>query len=170
MSLTRVLTLSSGVCAALLLSAAPASAAPPFAKFSFTLESSSPTDAGDRGYCAFPVLLEGVQNVRSVPPRDPGSTRFVGAAFVTATNTQTGESISFNVSGPFNPIATPDGGLTYTGTGGQLAYTSVENSFSGVSPLTYTTGLLTFTVAPDGTTTSYSARGRSIDVCAELAP
>ena len=170
MFLTRVLTVSSGVCAALLLSAAPASAAPPFEGFSFTLESSSATDAADRGYCAFPVLLEGVQNVQSVPPGDPGSTRFVGAAFVTATNTETGESISFNVSGPFNPIATPDGGFTYTGTGGQLAYTSVVNSFSGVSPLTYTTGLLKFTVAPDGTTTSYSARGRSIDVCAELAP
>ena len=170
MSLTHVLTVSSGVCVALLLSAAPASAAPPFESFRVELESSSLADAGDRGYCAFPVLIEGVQNVQSVPPGDPQSTRFVGAAFATATNTDTGESISFNVSGPYTPITSPNGGFTYTGTGGQLAYTSVRNSFPGVSPLTYTTGLLRFTVAKDGTTTSYSARGRSIDVCAQLAP
>ncbi len=170
MSLTRALTVSGGVCAALLLSAAPASAAPPFGPFSFTLTSSSPADAGDDGFCDFPVLLEGVANFQSVPPLDLDSTRFVGAGFVTATNTQTGESIRFNISGPSNPMTSPDEVLTYTGTGGQLAFTTVANSFPGVSPLTYTSGLLRFTVAADRTTTSYSARGRSVDVCAELAP
>lgn len=170
MFLSRALTVSGGVCAALLLGAAPASAAPPFESFDpFTLESTA--DAGGDGFCDFPVLLEVVADFHPVPPGDPDSTRFVGAGFVTATNTQTGESISFNISGPTNATTSPDRVLTFTGTGGQLAWTTVENSFAGVSPLTYTTGLLRFAVdLKDGTTLSYSARGRTVDVCAELAP
>lgn len=169
-TLTRATTVSGGVCAALLLCAAPASAAPPFTPFSFPLPSSSPADAGEDGFCAFPVLVEGVAEFRSVPPGDPGSTRFVGPGFATVTNTQTGESVSFNISGPSNPRTSPAGVVTYKGTGGQLAFTTVGNSFPGVSPLTYSTGLLTFTIAADGTTTAYSAKGRTVDVCAALAP
>ena len=169
MFLSRALTVSGGVCAALLLGAASASAAPPFESFDIDLESTA--DAGGDGFCDFPVRLEVVADFHPVPPGDPDSTRFVGPGFVTAINTQTEESISFNISGPTNATTSPDRVLTFSGTGGQLAWTTVENSFAGVSPLTYTTGLLRFAVdLKDGTTLSYSARGRTVDVCAELAP
>jgi hypothetical protein len=47
-------------------------------------------------------------------------------------------------------------------------WTTKKNSFPGVPQISYTTGHVTFTLDPEGLTTSYTLEGNRTDVCEVL--
>jgi hypothetical protein len=111
--------------------------------------------------------------IRSSTAADGTTTlQITGRARATATNLATGESVSYNISGPGTVVLYPNGNIKSGDLAGpNLLWTSVTNSFPGVPKISYTTGHVTFAVAPSGLTTSYSLAGgaRQTDVCAVLA-
>ncbi len=174
MKLSAKVVACGAACAALFLTAAPAAAAPPgAAPVDVTLPGTE--QEGEDGYCPFPVQLVGFNNQRFITtptspmPGETVTTRFVGAAVVTAVNTVTGESVRFNVSGPGTTVTAPDGSFRTDATGPQLSLTTLGNSFAGVSPLSFTTGRVFFEVDADGMTTAYGLKGRAVDVCEVLS-
>jgi hypothetical protein len=92
-----------------------------------------------------------------------------GHAKATVTNLSTGESVTYNISGPGTVVLFPDGAFSIDAHGPNLLWTTVANSFPGVPTISYTTGHVTVFVDPTGQTTSYSLAGRRTDVCAVLA-
>jgi hypothetical protein len=97
--------------------------------------------------------------------------RITGNAQATVTNQSTGESITFNISGPATVVINPDGSFSAEAGGPNLLWTTQDNSFPGVPTISYTTGRVTFAVDASGQTTSYTLAGgtRQTDVCALLA-
>jgi hypothetical protein len=99
--------------------------------------------------------------------------RIAGRARATVTNLETGESVSFNISGPGTLVFNPDGSFSGNLAGPNLLFTKDENlaNFPNVPTVSYTTGRVTFSVDASGQTTSYTLAGgaRQTDVCALLA-
>jgi hypothetical protein len=97
--------------------------------------------------------------------------KITGRARATVTNQTTGESVTFNISGPGTVVLDSNFNiLSADAHGPNLFWTDQSLSFPGVPTISYTTGHVTFTV--DRTTretTSYSLAGRRTDVCALLA-
>jgi hypothetical protein len=129
--------------------------------------------AGDDGYCPFAVTIKyfsNQQTTETVLPDGSTAYRFTGHAKAIVINDATGESISYNISGPGTQTVHPNGSFTIDAAGPNLLWTSVENTEPvGVLPLAYTTGRVRLSVDKDGQTTSYRLNGRSTDVCAELS-
>jgi hypothetical protein len=96
--------------------------------------------------------------------------KITGHAQLTVTNLDTGESVSYNVSGPGTVVINPDGSFSVDAAGPNLFWTEPELSFPGVPAISYTTGHVTFEVDASGETTSYTLEGSQTDVCAVLAP
>jgi hypothetical protein len=100
--------------------------------------------------------------------------KITGHAQATVTNQTTGESVSYNVSGPGIVVISPGGAFSIDAAGPNLLWTLPENlaNFPDVPRISYTTGHVTVKVAASGQTTSYTLAGgaRQIDVCAVLAP
>jgi hypothetical protein len=127
------------------------------------------------GICSFDVQLSVVRQNEfiiheTVGPDGTIYDQYAGNLVVRVTNLKTGKSLTYNISGPGtfwqNPTAGTFGGQLY---GPNLLWTSPENAPAGVPALSYTTGPVSFTVDASGTTTSYSHRGTTKDVCAALA-
>ena len=95
--------------------------------------------------------------------------KITGHARATVTNQSTGESVSYNISGPGTIVLYPDGAFSIDAHGPNLLWTELAKSFEGVPTISYTTGHVTLQVAASGLTTSYQLRGRRTDVCAVLA-
>jgi hypothetical protein len=97
--------------------------------------------------------------------------RITGHAQATVTNESTGESVTYNISGPATVVINPDGSFSADAAGPNLLWTLPDNSFPGVPAISYTTGHVTFEVDARGQTTSYTLAGgaRQTDVCAILA-
>ena len=97
--------------------------------------------------------------------------RITGNAQATVTNQSTGESVTYNISGPATVVINPDRPVQRRRRGPNLLWTTQDNSFAGVPAISYTTGHVTFAVAASGQTTSYTLAGgaRHTDVCAVLA-
>jgi hypothetical protein len=99
--------------------------------------------------------------------------RIAGRARATVTNVVTGESVSFNISGPGTLTMNPDGSFSGDLAGPNLLFTARSNllNFPDVPTVSYTTGHVTFAVDASGQTTSYELAGgaRQTDVCAVLA-
>lgn len=170
MQTSKLCAAAGAACAALLVTTAPAAAVPPGA-VTFTMTFPGTDTAGEDGYCAFPVRLEVVNNQTYTTTPGPGgtaTTRFAGAAFVTAVNDLTGTSVRYNASGPGTTVTAPNGSFRTDGTGPQFSLTTVGNSFDGVSPISYTTGRVFFEVDAEGMTTGYGLQGRAVDVCEAL--
>lgn len=133
--------------------------------------------AGD--YCqGFDVLIEPVDFnqyiIRSTTAPDGTVTlRIAGRARAKVTNQKTGESVSFNISGPGTYVFNPDGSFSGDLAGPNLLFTARSNllNFPDVPTVSYTTGHVTFAVDASGQTTSYELAGgaRQTDVCAVLA-
>jgi len=94
-----------------------------------------------------------------------------GVAKATVTNQTTGESVSYNISGPGTIVIYPDGSFSIDAAGPNLLWTLPEFSYPGVPTISYTTGHVTLFVDASGQTTSYNLAGgaRQTDVCAVLA-
>ena len=95
--------------------------------------------------------------------------KITGHARASVTNQSTGQSVSYNISGPGTVVIYPDGAFSIDAHGPNLLWTTPENSFPGVPTISYTTGHVTLFVDASGQTTSYQLRGRQTDVCAVLA-
>jgi hypothetical protein len=134
------------------------------------------------GYCtdpAFDVLVtytDANQYIvrRTVAADGTETWHITGKAKVTLTNTTSGESVSYNISGPGTIVFYPDGSFSVDAAGPNLLWTLPENleNFDEVPTIAYSTGRVTFTVDRSGQTTSYSLAGgsRQTDVCEVLAP
>ena len=85
------------------------------------------------------------------------------------TNTVTGKTLRFNVSGPGTLTTFQDGAFALDVTGHNLLWTTVANSFRGVPQLAFTTGHVRVSVEASGLTTGYKLNGKSTDVCAALS-
>lgn len=96
-----------------------------------------------------------------------------GRARATVTNKDTGESVSYNISGPGTLVLNPDGSFSADLAGPNLLWTERANlaNVPDVPTISYTTGHVTFAVDSSGQTTSYSLAGgaRQTDVCEVLA-
>ena len=125
-------------------------------------------------YCAFDVLISFTSNEyiihQSTAPDGTVTVKFTGNATATATNLQTGKSITYKINGPGTEVFYPNGAVKSGNLEGpNLLWTTRGNSYSGVPYLSYTTGHVTFSVDASGVTTAYSLSGRQIDVCQALA-
>jgi hypothetical protein len=101
-------------------------------------------------------------------PNGTVTMRITGRARAIVTNVATGASVSYNISGPGTLVFNSDGSFSGDVAGPNLLWTTLANSFPGVPTISYTTGHVTFAVAPSGLTTSYSLAGARTDVCAVL--
>jgi hypothetical protein len=120
-------------------------------------------------------VFNGQRVTQTTLPNGATEFRFTGHAKAIVTNVNTGESITYNISGPgtqtfFTPNNNFSSNFNLDVAGPNLLFTTVENTRpAGVLPLAYTTGRVRLTVDENGQTTSYRLNGRSTDVCAELA-
>jgi len=106
---------------------------------------------------------------QSTAPDGTTTLQIAGRARATVTNTVTGESVSYNISGPGTVVIAPDGAFSIDTHGPNLLWTTVANSYSGVPQISYTTGHVTLHVRASGVTDSYNLAGSQTDVCAVLA-
>ena len=99
--------------------------------------------------------------------------KIAGGAKATVTNQTTGESVSYNISGPGTIVINPDGSFSIDAAGPNLLWTEQRNllDFPEVPAISHTTGHVTLFVDASGQTTSYNLAGgaRQTDVCAVLA-
>src|SRR4051794_5735870 len=158
-----------------LLSAAPAGAQRPHARYN---AGPNPTVLPRGDYCndftavvTFTRLNQYIIHDTTDPVTNVETLRITGNAQATVTNQSTGESVTYNISGPATVVVNPDGSFSANAGGPNLLYTTQDNSYPGVPTISYTTGHVTFAVDASGQTTSYTLAGgaRQTDVCAVLA-
>jgi hypothetical protein len=154
----RALTAAALAVSTSALGLTPAMAAPPEpADFSGVFE----------GVCEFPVLVEATGKAKVIEHGDRVLTVGPGQK-ATLTNTETGESVHYNIAGAFHDAIQPDGSIISKGTGRNLLFTQELGMFLTVGNVQYTvTEDLT---APEGfAITINSVQGKIIDVCEVLA-
>jgi hypothetical protein len=158
-----------------LLSAAPADAQRPHPPYN---PGPNPTVLPQGDYCddftaivTFTKLNQYIVQDTTDPVTGVETLRITGNAQATVTNQSTGESVTYNISGPATVVINPDGSFSADAGGPNLLWTTQANSFTGVPTISYTTGHVTFAVDASGKTTSYTLAGgaRQTDVCAVLA-
>jgi hypothetical protein len=139
--------------AATALSVTPAMAAPP-EPIQITEETT---------FCGFPVLNDVTGKTK--PIEHAGSTTFISPnQRVTLTNTETGESVSFVITGVARFTET-DTGLTIRFTGHNLLFGP------GLDGILYTSGTQTVVIdAETGINTLTESHGKVVNVCEVLAP
>ena len=169
MKKTRTLLAAAAAIAGLVALPGAAQAAPPQAQtFTIDLPGTNEPGVGDNGFCPFPVQIVAVTN--QLTPHDKPVNNLTGFGSATVTNTVTGETLKFNISGPGTVTNNNLPPFTIDAHGPNLLWTTVANSFEDVPQLAYTTGHVQVTVDASGQTTSYKLTGHSTDVCKLLAP
>jgi hypothetical protein len=126
-------------------------------------------------FCGFPVHI-GVpvhkEFVKILKASDGTViTLTTGSLRLSWTNVETGKTITENESGPAKMTTHPDGSVTVAekGRNGPVLAPADAARF-GLPPLSETAGLLTATIAPDGTLTSLSLHGHVLlDTCVALS-
>jgi hypothetical protein len=163
---TRTLLAAAAAIAGLFALPAPAQAAPPQA-LTFTI---SLPGGGADGVCPFPVDIVVTTNQLTFHADRPMNA-LTGFGSATVTNTVTGETLKFNISGPGTVTNNNIPPFTIDAHGPNLLWTTVANlrDFPDVPQLAYTTGHVQVTVDDTGHTTSYKLTGNSTDVCELLA-
>jgi hypothetical protein len=113
--------------------------------------------------CPFPVAIHADINQEFSKEHQNGVTIITGRLVVTITNTETGESVAYNISGPVH-ITSQDGLETQVFLGRSLLFTPDIG-------MLVTSGRAVTTFNPDtGEFTLVSRQGHAEDVCARLAP
>jgi hypothetical protein len=171
-SIGRTSLVIAAAAAGLIAAAGPAQAGPLPMEPQTTPLPGTDTDGAD-GFCSFPVTVQVFNGQKVTPTTLPnGATEFrsTGHAKAIVTRDDTGESITYNISGPGTVTVFPNGSFTIDAAGPNLLWTTVENSApAGVLQIAYTTGRVRVAVNDTGNTTSYQLNGHSTDVCAALA-
>jgi hypothetical protein len=156
-----------------LLLAAPAGAQRPH-----VLAVPTPNPLVLEGYCDFTAVITFTnfnQYIIQQTTAPDGTTtlHITGHAQATVTNETTGESITYNISGPATLVVYANGAFDIDAAGPNLLYTTRENlaGFPNVPTISYTTGHVIVEVDASGQTTGYDLAGgaRQTDVCAVLA-
>jgi hypothetical protein len=171
MKKTRTLLAAAAAIAGLVALPGAAQAAPPRAQ-TFTLPTLLGSDAaGGAGVCPFPVDIVVTTNQLTFHADRPMNA-LTGFGSATVTNADTGEMLTFNISGPGTVTNNNNPPFTIDAHGPNLLWTTVANleRFPDVPQLAYTTGHVQVTVDASGQTTSYKLTGHSTDVCELLAP
>jgi hypothetical protein len=158
-----------------LLSAAPAGAQPPPPPVPLPTPDPIELEGFCDGFTAVITFTTVDQRIIQETRSDGTTTLLItGHAQTTVTNKDTGESVTYNTSGPGTLVFYPDGAFSIDAAGPNLLWTAPENlaNFPDVPTISYTTGHVTVEVDASGQTTSYTLAGgeRQEDVCAVLAP
>jgi hypothetical protein len=112
--------------------------------------------------CPFPVFIDITANNEFVTVFDDGRLHVTGKLFVTVTNMDSGDSLELNISGP--AVITPESQRSF----GRSLYFFFPEDVDGPG-LILTTGRVDIIQAEDGSIDEFTVRGRTVDVCAELA-
>jgi hypothetical protein len=112
--------------------------------------------------CKFPVVIEVTANKEFVTFFDDGRIHVTGKLFVRVTNTDSGESLDLNISGP--GLLSPDSERS----GGRGLFILFPEDEGGPG-LVVTTGRVDVVRGEDGFIDDLTVRGKSVDVCAALA-
>jgi hypothetical protein len=98
------------------------------------------------------------------------TTLVTGSLFASATNLETGKTITENISGPSKTTVFPDGSMTTTATGlNPIALSAADAARFGLPTFGVTAGARTVSIAPDGSISSLTVDGHVlVDVCAAL--
>jgi hypothetical protein len=168
MKKTRALLVAAAAIAGLVALPGAAQAVPPQAQtFTIDLPGTNEPGVGDNGFCPFPVQIVAVTN--QLTPHNKPVNNLTGFGSATVTNTDTGTTLKFNISGPGTVTNNNLPPFTIDAHGPNLLWTTVDNSFPGVPQLAYTTGRVHVEVDANGKTTAYELTGNSTDVCELLA-
>jgi hypothetical protein len=140
--------------AATALSVTPAMAAPP---------NPVEEDPFEIPGCEFPVQLELTGKIKDIFHK--GFATFIAPNLrATLTNTDTGESVSYVITGVIHETPTDSGGFIDRFTGHNLVFGP------GIEGILFTTGTQTFVVDEVGTSTLTQSHGKVVNVCDVLAP
>ncbi len=124
------------------------------------------------GYCPFDVDVKVLRNTEyattTTAPDATVTQHITGDVQVTVTNDTTGATIPLNISGPGTYTYYSNRSFSGDVTGPNLLWTLPQYTYPGVPTLAYTTGHVTFAVAANQMTTSYSNSGTQKDMCAAL--
>ena len=126
-------------------------------------------------FCGFPIGFSWPQRNEygKILKAADGSMIFLitGVDKITATNLNTGKSITSNLSGPAKVTTFADGSGTFEGTGLQgFVFSPADAQRFGVPTVGATAGLHTESFDADGNVTSFSLQGRVVvDTCAALS-
>ena len=157
----RVLAVLTLCALATLVMAAGASAAPNPNSGRVPVE--IPPDIPVTDVCPFPVAIHVDINKEFSKEHQNGVTIITGRLVVTITNTETGASVTYNISGPVH-ITSQDGLETQVFLGRSLLFTPDIG-------MLVTSGRAVTTFNPEtGEFTLLSHQGHTEDVCAALAP
>lgn len=122
-----------------------------------------PPDITVTDVCPFPVAIHADINQEFSKEHQNGVTIITGRLVVTITNTETGESVTYNISGPVH-ITSQDGLETQVFLGRSLLFTPDIG-------MLVTSGRAVTAFNPEtGEFTLVSHQGHAEDVCATLAP
>ena len=126
------------------------------------------------GACTFPVAFHAVVNnefsTATTLPDGTIVTKTTGNLVATLTNTNNGNSVTLNISGPGVSVVHPDGSSENTLQGRSLFifFAQAQTAF-GLPGLQLGSGLIQADFDSSGNLTSYSHSGSSTDLCAALA-
>jgi hypothetical protein len=125
------------------------------------------------GFCSFPTHYDVVANKEygKFTTLADGTVRLkeTGKLKLRATNTDTGESILLNASGPGTLLFFPDGSFTIHGTGHWLIFNlATDAARFGLPAVLLSSGHINETIDSSGALAALSVTGRAKDVCAAL--
>ena len=126
-------------------------------------------------FCGFKVRVAPQVNKRfsKLLKASDGSMTFLNTGFFTVsyTNLQTGKTITEHVSGPVKFTVSADGSMVLAAKGHQGNFlVPADAKRFGLPTVSVTAGLVTGSVAADGSITALSLRGHVlVDVCAALS-
>jgi hypothetical protein len=126
--------------------------------------------------CSFPVALDFPRNMEfgkaTENPDGSVDVRITGSLHVSATNIESGETVTVNASGPGFLHISPDGSLTILSHGLAFAWFLADEveAFGLPSAMFVWSGQLQATVDADGNDTDVTLHGHMhLDVCATLS-
>jgi hypothetical protein len=126
-------------------------------------------------FCGFEVRITFPVNrefVKVLKASDGSMTTLAtGSLAMSATNLETGKTITENISGPAKETVFPDGSVMALEKGRNgLALTPADAVRFGLPTVSVTAGARSVSIAPDGSITSLSLQGHVlVDVCAALS-
>jgi hypothetical protein len=121
--------------------------------------------------CAFPVLLEELENRATITRFSDGREKITGTLKIRLTNLdEPTKSRVLNVSGPAHFVPTADGGVVLKGTGRWLWFFAPGELGEGTpGMMMLLSGHARLTISPEGDLSFNVIGGRARDVCALLA-
>ena len=119
------------------------------------------------GSCDFPVAVDALQNKAKGLAFANGVFSVTGKFFVRLTNTESGETLDLNISGPVRISSLADGDTQVVLRGRSLIF--LFETDAGGPALLLTSGRVVEVLDEEGNVLSFEGTGRSVDACALLS-